>query len=126
MATRIDRLLQIMAYVGVIAIIVVSLVPGSDRPHTGVPGGGHGEHLIAYFLTAFLFGLREEQRSQLFRLGLVLVAGAGILETAQLWIPERNSQISDFISSSTGIVMGLAIGGLLAQFYKNWLASLPS
>jgi hypothetical protein len=39
-------------FFGVLAIIVLSLVPGAYRPHTGLPGVA--EHFIAYYSTGFL------------------------------------------------------------------------
>ena len=42
-------------FFGVLAIIVLSLVPGTYRPHTGLPGVA--EHFIAYCSTAFAFAL---------------------------------------------------------------------
>ena len=40
---------------GVLAISVLSLVPGTYRPHIGLPGVA--EHFIAYYSTAFAFAL---------------------------------------------------------------------
>jgi hypothetical protein len=119
MATHIDRAIQILSYIAVVGIIAISLVPGSARPQTGAPG--QGEHVIAYLLTAFLFGVRGEARSDLAKLGLVFVAGAGVLEIAQLWVPGRNSQPGDFIASSVGILIGLVSGGVLRPGYRRLL-----
>lgn len=123
MSAQIDRLVQWMSWVAVLGIIILSVVPGDVRPHTGAPG--QGEHAIAYFLTAFLFGLRGNSPSQLVRIALILIAGTAVLETAQLWIPGRNSQVGDFVASSLGILVGLAAGYLLAPVYRKSLALLP-
>ena len=40
---------MVMGWIGVVAIAVLSLVPGSLRPHTGLPG--QMEHALAYGLT---------------------------------------------------------------------------
>jgi hypothetical protein len=114
-----DRTVQVLAYVAVAIIIVLSLVPGSARPQTGAPGPG--EHVIAYLITAFLFGLRGASISNLIALGIILVAGAGVLETAQQWVPGRNAQLGDFIASSIGVLTGLASGGALSPFYRRLL-----
>src|SRR6187401_708414 len=106
MTTHLDRLVQWLSYAAVLGIIILSLVPGSARPHTGAPG--QGEHTIAYLLTAFLFGLRGKSWPQLLRAGIFLIAYAGILETAQVWVPGRTSQIGDFVASSIGILIGVA------------------
>jgi hypothetical protein len=42
-------------FFGVLAIIVLSLVPGAYRPHTGLPG--QAEHFIAYCSTALALTL---------------------------------------------------------------------
>jgi hypothetical protein len=118
-----DRTVQILAYVAVAIIIVLSLVPGSARPQTGAPG--QGEHVIAYLITAFLFGLRSTSISNLIAPGIVLVAGAGALEAAQQWVPGRNAQLGDFIASSIGIIVGLAAGGALCPLYRRVLKTLP-
>jgi VanZ family protein len=117
---HLDRTVQILAYVAVAGIIVLSLVPGSARPQTGAPG--QGEHVIAYLITALLFGMRSNSVSNLIALGIVLVAGAGALEFAQQWVPGRNAQLGDFIASSIGILIGLAIGGALNPFYRRFLS----
>jgi hypothetical protein len=46
---------RVAGFFGVLAIIVLSLVPGTYRPHTGLPGVA--EHFIAYCSTAFAFAL---------------------------------------------------------------------
>jgi hypothetical protein len=118
-----DRTVQILAYVAVAVIIILSLVPGSARPQTGAPGPG--EHVIAYLITAFLFGLRSTSISNLIALGICLVAGAGVLETAQQWVPGRNAQLVDFIASSTGILVGLVAGGTSHHLYRRVLKVFP-
>jgi VanZ family protein len=117
MTAHLDRLVQWLSYAAVLGIIVLSLVPGNARPHTGAPG--QGEHTIAYLLTAFLFGLRSASWPQLLRAGIFLLACAGILEIAQLWVSGRNSQIGDFVASSIGILIGMAGGRALNPFYKR-------
>jgi hypothetical protein len=124
MSARIDKLVQWMSWVAVLAIIVLSVVPGDVRPHTGAPGPT--EHSIAYFLTASLFGLRAKSPSQFLQLALMFIIGTAILETSQLWIPGRNSQFGDFVASSLGILFGLAVGVSLGPLYQKGLARLPS
>lgn len=123
MTTRVDRLLQFLSYIAVVGIIVLSLLPGSARPQTGAPG--QGEHVIAYFLTACLFGLRSPSITKAFQIGATLIALAGLLETAQHWVPDRNAQLGDFIASSIGILAGLAAGGACRPFYRRFLKALP-
>ena len=98
-------------FFGVLAIMVLSLVPGIDRPHTGLPGVA--EHFIAYYSTAFAFalGFRSRASRVVIVLGLTLLAGS--MEVLQLWVPGRHSAIIDAVVSSLGGLLGIALGGLL-------------
>jgi VanZ family protein len=108
-------------FFGVLAIIVLSLVPGTYRPHTGLPS--EAEHFIAYYSTAFAFalGFRSRASRVVIVLGLTLLAGS--MEVLQLWVPGRHSAIIDAVVSSLGGLLGIALGklvlGLAAQAYKK-------
>jgi hypothetical protein len=98
-------------FFGVLAIIVLSLVPGTYRPHTGLPGVA--EHFIAYCLTAFAFALGFRSSASRVVIALVLTLLAGSMEVLQLWVPGRLVDIRRRI----------ALGGLLlvlaAQGYRK-------
>jgi VanZ family protein len=108
-------------FLGVLAIIVLSLVPGSYRPHTGLPN--EAEHFIAYCLTALAlaFGFRPVVFRVVLASGLTLLAGT--MEVLQHFVPGRHPAIADAIASSLGGLLGLALGGLLfelaTQAYKK-------
>ena len=108
-------------FFGVLAIIVLSLVPGTYRPHTGLPGVA--EHFIAYCSTAFAFALGFRSRASRIVIALVLTLLAGSMEVLQLWVPGRHSAIIDAVFSSLGGLLGIALGGLLlvlaAQGYRK-------
>ena len=67
----------------------------------------YGEHFAAYVLMSIVptLAYRETRRSLLLCIGLIFYAG--LLETAQLWVPGRAARISDFIASSLGILVGI-------------------
>lgn len=98
---------RMAGFFGFLAIIALSLVPGIDRPHTGLPGVA--EHFIAYSSTGFAFalGFRSKASRVVIALGLTLLAGS--MEVLQLWVPGRHSAISDAAVSS--------LGGLLARLW---------
>ena len=98
-------------FFGVLAIIVLSLVPGTYRPHTGLPG--EAEHFIAYYSTAFAFALGFRSRAVVIALGLTLLAGS--MEVLQLWVPGRHSAIIDAVVSSLGGLLGIALGGICSN-----------
>ena len=64
-----------LAWACVVAIAILSLIPGDNRPHTGLPG--RGEHFIAYAGAAFLFtpGYRGLHQRILALIGLAIASG---------------------------------------------------
>ncbi|HUI22631.1 MAG TPA: VanZ family protein [Methylocella sp.] len=98
-------------FFGVLAIIVLSLVPGADRPHTDLPG--KAEHFIAYCSTAsaLAFGFRTRAAWIRIVVGLTLLATS--MELLQLWVPGRHSAISDAVVSSLGGLLGIVLGGVV-------------
>ena len=95
---------RVAGFFGVLAIIVLSLVPGIDRPHTGLPGVA--EHFIAYYSTAFAFALGFRSTASRVVIALGLTPLAGSMEVLQLWVPGRDSAIIDAIVSSLGGRLG--------------------
>jgi VanZ family protein len=108
-------------FCGIIGIIVLSLLPGTYRPHTGLPG--EAEHFIAYCLTAFALALGF--RPLAYRVGLAIGLSllAGSMEVLQHFVPGRHPAATDAIVSGLGGLLGLALGGLLlelaTQVYKK-------
>jgi VanZ like family len=109
----IDRVVKLAALAGVVAIGVVSLVPGELRPH--VLASGRIEHLAAYAGVGFLFGLAYYGCfRRLLLLAASLAAYAGLLEIAQNFVPGRHPGLGDFLVSSAGAWTGIAVAGLLS------------
>src|ERR1700681_11311 len=100
MALKIDRIefqskliavkttLRVGALFVVLAICVLSLVPGEYRPHTMILPAVF-EHVAAYTVAALFLGLACAGRLSA-RLVLMLTAYGALLELCQLWIPGRN------------------------------------
>jgi hypothetical protein len=121
-------LFRVLGWLGVAAIGVLSLVPGELRAHAspGIPGPI--EHVLAYLVTAALLGLGYRGQSvQLRTFGLMMLY-AGALEIAQLWVPGRDSRLTDFLASSTGAFAGLLIAKWLVRLGRSNEAhsSLPT
>jgi hypothetical protein len=95
----------------IVAVIVLSLLPGNERPHTGLSWqiAGQIEHVVAYFGTAvFLaFGFRTT-KDRTAALSL-LVGLAAVLEVTQRLIPGRHSQLIDWLASSFGAGAGVLV-----------------
>jgi VanZ family protein len=101
-----------LAWACVVAIAVLSLVPGDNRPHTGLPGWG--EHFIAYAGTGFLFalGYRGLHQRILALIGLAIASGA--FEILQSFVPGRSASALDALASTCGAAFGLLLGAILS------------
>ena len=115
------RLSLAAAWAGVALIVILSLVPGRERPHTGFTG--HQEHFAAYALTgiAFAFALQNRRGRMASVVGLALLAAG--MEFAQKFSPGRHPDVSDALFSSLGGVAGIAVGTvtfvLLGRFARK-------
>jgi hypothetical protein len=107
-------LFRVAGWACVVALIVLSLVPGSERPHTGLPG--QIEHVIAYCGTAALLGLGYPTTKARFGMVAMVVLLAAVLEMAQLWQPDRHSQFIDFAASSAGACLGMLAVAVVDRF----------
>lgn len=109
-----------VAWLCVAMIILLSVVHGNHRPHTGL--SGKLEHFAAYTATGFIFRLGYGAA----RSGAAIVCGLSILsvvmEIAQTQIPGRSPNVLDALSSTSGAILGL----LLALFAgRRWRSRQP-
>ena len=93
------------AWLLLIVIVILSVVPPEARPVTPAP---HDiEHLGIFLLTGMAFGIGYS--AYLLELcGLVLFSGA--IELVQLMIPGRHARLSDFVVDAISISLGVGIG----------------
>ena len=102
--TKVVVLARMAAWPAVVVIIVLSVVPGSLRPH--VLGNDRAEHFIAYLIAGSLFAVGYVRPLQLISSGVMLTICAGALEFVQLLIPGRLASPRDFIASTIGVWIG--------------------
>jgi hypothetical protein len=95
------RWVGIAGYLGVTAIVVLSLVPGEWRPSLGLAKAI--EHAIAYAIVGFLVTTPGHAK---WRPVVILIVLAGVLELGQVWIPGRNANLVDFLASSAAALFG--------------------
>ena len=115
---RFVRLSRAIGLACVAAIIVLSLLPGYERPHTGA--SGQIEHAIAYFGTAVFLALGFRTLRDRVAAITLLIGLAAVLEAIQRLIPGRHSQLIDWFASSSGAGLGL-----FAVFLMECLLALP-
>ena len=110
-ASRARRIARVLAFACIAAIAVLSLVPGAERPHTGMPG--RAEHFVAYGGTGFLLALGYLGWRQRLIAWIGLAAASGVFEILQNFIPGRSPSLFDALASSGGLTCGMAVGVIL-------------
>ena len=98
MISRYTVVARTLAWIGILAIIVLSVVPANDRPVSGV---GQGlEHFAAFALVGGAFAIGY--RFSLIRLLVLAVFFCGGIELLQVPLPTRHARVSDFLVDSVG------------------------
>ena len=95
--------LRVAAWFSVLALMVASWAPGDAMIRTGVVNG-RVEHAVAYFVAALLWVTAYPGWSP-WLVGGAFAVYAGILETGQIYVPGRHSQIEDFAASCLGVAL---------------------
>jgi VanZ family protein len=101
---------RVLAWVCVLVIIVLSLLPGNERPHTGAPG--QYEHFIAYAGTGFFFSLAYREFTHRLSIWAMLAVLSGALEALQNFVPGRSPNVLDALASTSGATIGLIAGAV--------------
>jgi hypothetical protein len=112
------RVARMAGWAGIAAITILSLVPGSERPHTGLPG--QAEHFAAYACTGFALSLAYHGLRERLIFWFVLATASGVFEILQIWIPGRDAKIQDALASTFGLTTGLVLGAMAAAGSPRW------
>jgi VanZ family protein len=103
----------VAAWSCIVTLGILSLVPKDHMLRTGM--GGHIEHIVAYLGTALVVASAYGAARRLSISG-GLIAYAGTLELLQNFSPGRTPAIEDFLSSSIGILFGVALYTVADRF----------
>jgi VanZ family protein len=105
------RLLRLLAWFLIAAIVALSLVPPFFRPVTGAP---HNlEHASIFMLTGLVFGFAYRSRYLYQLMGFVVFTAA--IEVAQLAVPGRHTRIDDFIVDAASACAGVLVAFLFVK-----------
>jgi hypothetical protein len=96
---------RVVTWLCVAVLIILSLVPGDARPHTGL--SGQWEHFVAYAGTGLIATLAYH-RPVWVTFGLCILSS--ILESLQNLVPGRHPTVIDAIFSTAGCAAGALIG----------------
>jgi VanZ family protein len=108
-------MLRLAAWMCVVLLAVLSLVPGYALIRTGAPG--IAEHVIAYAATAALFTLAYPAVGRV-QIILWLIGYAAVLEIAQAYVPGRYATLYDFSGGGGGAVLGCLVGTFLLRKFR--------
>jgi VanZ family protein len=104
------------AWIGALAIVILSVVPADDRPVSGL--GQTSEHFIAFALvgTAFAIGYHLS----LTRFLTLAVLFSGGIELLQIPLPTRHARVSDFLVDTLGAWFGIACVIIVGRLILRW------
>jgi VanZ family protein len=115
--------LHVIVLAIVLAIGVLSLLPGQIRPH---PFGSWTqlEHTTAYMVAAAVAALFYAPKLKALHVFAYLSAYGVVLEVGQLFVPGRNAALIDVAADIMGISIGIGAAHLLAQKLPKLHATL--
>ena len=99
---KLPKLWFSLAFTGLLALGVVSLIPAPD-----LGGGDKIGHFMAYAMLSAWFSLLVEQRKSLWRILLGLIAYGLLLEFLQGLTSYRSGDLADAVANSLGVMTGL-------------------
>jgi VanZ family protein len=105
----VKRLVVLGVWLEFVAVLVLSLVPGSERPHTGL-GSGPFEHFLAYGLVGATIAIGYRATRARIIAFLTFAIGSGVFELLQTLVPGRSPRLIDALASLGGLSTGFAIG----------------
>ena len=106
-----QRLFQVVGWLLVLAIVLLSFGPPSTRPVTGA--GSNFEHLLIFLATGGAFGLGYPRRLWPLLTGLLIFTAS--IEIAQLWIPGRHARLNDFLTDAAASWLGVVLSAVLIE-----------
>jgi len=95
-----------------VALAILSWLPGQYRPRTGVLSGQQ-EHFLAYLLAGLLTATATRRNADPWWVAVALALYAGLLELGQYFVPGRQPAFADFLASALGAVVGIALSWLV-------------
>jgi VanZ family protein len=108
---------RVVAWLLLLAIVVLSLVTPSLRPTTAPH---QIEHAAIFLATGISFGMAYFRRKWLLSIGAIIFCA--VIEIAQLYVPGRHARLSDFVVDATAAVLGVVAGRILLRTVHSSLS----
>jgi len=110
MSRLLMSVIRAAAWILLVVIAALSLVPSRLRPESGLPN--NFEHLATFAAAGAAFGLGYSRRPNSLMIGLVIFAGA--IELTQVFVPGRHARLSDFVVDAVSMCVGVMAGSIIA------------
>jgi hypothetical protein len=120
----VQRAARLTSWLVVLALVILSVVPGDMRPHTGLPGAV--EHFGLYLAVCALLAVGYERRVAASVVALVLSLAAANLELVQLLVPHRYPGWLDVAASAGGAFAGAGLARLFLVLWRRYLEKGPA
>ncbi|MEA2922126.1 MAG: hypothetical protein QOF07_2089 [Bradyrhizobium sp.] len=101
----IEKLFKAAAWVSMLGLAVLTVIPADERPVSGVQHGW--EHFIAFGPAGLLLGLAYAGRLSWLYPGAIAFALA--LELSQIPLVTRHARVGDFVVDAVSLCLGLAV-----------------
>jgi len=98
---------RLAGWIAVLAIAVLSLVPGEMRPR--VLSVSQVEHVLAYMAAGSTLTFGYFRRRNVAMIAALLPLYAALLEVLQIWVPGRVSRLIDVAAGTLGTWIGIGM-----------------
>jgi len=102
---------RLVAWLILVAIVLLTIVPAELRPTTPVPHDV--EHAGIFFAEGIAFGIGYPRHDWLLSAAAILFCAA--IELAQLAVPSRHARLSDFFVDTTASLGGILVASILVR-----------
>jgi VanZ family protein len=107
--------LRAFAWLLVVGLVVVTVVPASERPVTGVQQAY--EHFLAFGFVGFIFAFAYSKRPTLLLLSAIVFAA--VLELIQIPLSTRHARLEDFFTDALASCIGISFAHLFLRIAKR-------
>jgi hypothetical protein len=114
-------IVRAVAWFGVSAILLLTILPADERPITGI--GQSFEHFMAFGLVAGVFAIGY--RFSLIHLLVMALLFCGGIELLQVPLPTRHARVSDFAIDFLGSSVAICLVALIFEIVTRLSAPAP-
>ena len=110
-----QKMLRAASWVIILGLVIVTVIPGDERPITGLQ---HDiEHFVAFGLAGLTFGFAYFQSVRVNLLSAFVFTL--VLELSQIPLATRHARLRDFMVDAAAACLGIVIAHLCRKLVKD-------